>query len=235
MIINQNNCIGNQSRDGLLNPDEKCIRLGASSLSDSELLAVILRTGTSGMSCVELAETVMNQCHSSNRLTGLVYTSIPELMQIKGVGRVKAVQIKCVCELSRRLAKQTACKRLDFSSPSAIAEYYMQDLRLLQKEHLVLVMLDSKCRMIHDTVVSIGTVNASLVTPREIFTEALKFDAVSVVILHNHPSGDDTPSRNDLAVTQRLKEAGELLGIHLIDHIIIGDNTYTSLKEKEFL
>ena len=100
---------------------------------------------------------------------------------------------------------------------------------------MVLVMLDSKCKMIRDCVISIGTVNASLITPREVFSEALKFEAVGIVLLHNHPSGDATPSRNDVAVTRRIAQAGSLLGIDLIDHIVIGDNSYTSLKEKEFM
>ena len=104
-----------------------------------------------------------------------------------------------------------------------------------QKEHLILVLLDCKCRMIRDCVLSVGTINASLVNPREIFVEALRYSAVHVILLHNHPSGDSTPSRNDLEVTKRIQKAGEIIGINLIDHIIIGDNKYTSLKEKEFM
>lgn len=235
MILNQNNCIGRYEENSPIMPDEKCLQLGAFSLSDAELLAVILRTGTNGMNAIELSEMVFQQSCTDSTLSGLLHTSIPELRKIKGVGKVKAVQIKCICELSRRIAKQSAGRKLDFSSPEAIADYYMQDLRHLPKEHLVLVMLDSKCRMIHDMIISIGTVNASLITPRELFLEALKFEAVSIVLLHNHPSGDPTPSNADLTVTRRVMEAGQMLGINLIDHIIIGDNTYTSLKEKEFM
>ena len=111
----------------------------------------------------------------------------------------------------------------------------MQDLRLLEKEHMILVLLDSKCRKIADTVLSVGTVNASLVTPREVFAEALKYNAVSVVLLHNHPSGDASPSQEDLNVTRRIKEAGQLLGIALTDHIIIGEHAYVSLREEHYL
>ena len=168
-------------------------------------------------------------------LTGLSSITIPELLKIRGVGKVKAVQIKCICELSRRTAKQSASAKLKFTEPEAIAAYYMQDLRLLEKEHMILVLLDSKCRKIADTVLSVGTVNASLVTPREVFAEALKYNAVSVVLLHNHPSGDAAPSHNDIAVTDRIVQAGKILGVQVIDHIIIGDNTYTSLKEKEYM
>lgn len=231
----KNNCIRGDERDTALRPYEKCLKLGAESLSDSELLAVIIRTGVSGMDSIQLSEHIFSLCHHRKGLLGLSSVTIPELLKIRGVGKVKAVQIKCICELSRRTAKQSASEKLDFTEPKAIAMYYMQDLRLLEKEHMVLVMLDSKCRKIADTILSVGTVNASLITPREVFTEALKYNAVSVVLLHNHPSGDATPSRNDICVTNRIASAGEILGIRVIDHIIIGDNTYTSLKEKEYM
>ena len=178
---------------------------------------------------------IFSVCCRSKGLLGLSSITIPELLKIRGVGKVKAVQIKCICELSRRTAKQSASAKLKFTEPEAIAAYYMQDLRLLEKEHMILVLLDSKCRKIADTVLSVGTVNASLVTPREVFAEALKYNAVSVVLLHNHPSGDAAPSHNDIAVTDRIVQAGKILGVQVIDHIIIGDNTYTSLKEKEYM
>ena len=212
--------------------------LGASSLSDAQLIAAILRTGTKGIDATKLAEEIIKMCgrfDDNDSLIGLANLSIPELMKIKGVGRVKAVQIQCICELARRIAKKTAAVKLDFSSPETIAGYYMQDLRGLDKEHLILVLLDNKCCRIRDCIISVGTVNASLVNPREIFMEALKYGASSIILLHNHPSGDETPSRNDILVTKRVAEAGEIMGIHLLDHIIIGDNKYTSLKEKEYM
>ena len=214
--------------------------LGASSLSDAQLIAAILRTGTKGIDATKLAEEIIKMCgrfdtNDNDSLIGLANLSIPELMKIKGVGRVKAVQIQCICELARRIAKKTAAVKLDFSSPETIAGYYMQDLRGLDKEHLILVLLDNKCCRIRDCIISVGTVDASLVNPREIFMEALKYGASSIILLHNHPSGDETPSRNDIFVTKRVAEAGEIMGIHLLDHIIIGDNKYTSLKEKEYM
>lgn len=218
-------------------PYEKCLLLGAKSLSDAQLLAVILRTGTAGLNATELASAILNLAGDTdveNRLMGLHNLSVSELTAIKGVGQVKAIQIQCICELSRRIAKQTAATRLDFTSPDSIAKYYMEDLRHLEKEQLVLVMLDSQCRLIKDCVISVGTVNASLISPREVFMEALKHNAVSIVLLHNHPSGDCTPSRNDIHITTKINNAGEIMGIKLIDHIIIGDNKYTSLKEKEY-
>ena len=226
----KNNCIRTEKTDTVLRPYEKCLTLGAETLSDAELLAVILRTGVSGMNSIELAQHIFSVCCRSKGLLGLSSITIPELLKIRGVGKVKAVQIKCICELSRRTAKQSASAKLKFTEPEAIAAYYMQDLRLLEKEHMILVLLDSKCRKIADTVLSVGTVNASLVTPREVFAEALKYNAVSVVLLHNHPS-----SHNDIAVTDRIVQAGKILGVQVIDHIIIGDNTYTSLKEKEYM
>lgn len=249
MKMNLNNCIRGTLETSHLRPYEKCLALGAVGLTDAELLAVILRSGTSGLSAVDLAEEIFALSASNRKsaatartpddtvgnLAGLSCISISECMKIRGIGKVKAIQIQCICELSRRIAKQTAAVRLDFSSPEAIAGYYMQDLRHLSKEHLVLVLLDNKCRLIRDLIISVGTVNASLVTPREVFVEALKYGAVSIVLLHNHPSGDASPSKNDILVTRRVRESGEILGIHLIDHIIIGDNMYTSLKEKEFM
>ncbi len=237
---NENYCVLREDSMVEEKPYEKCLALGAKALTDAQLLAVILRTGTSGLNATGLAYNVFAASGSfdengGNQLLNLINLSIPELMKIKGIGRVKAIQIQCICELSRRIAKQTAGKKLDFGSPQTIAEYYMEDMRHLEKEHLILVLLDGKCCLIKDLVVTIGTVNSSLVNTREIFAEALKYNAVSIVLLHNHPSGDSTPSRNDLAVTERIARAGEIMGINLIDHIIIGDNNYTSLKEKEFI
>lgn len=239
MIINQNYCLHEEDKGYDQRPYEKCLAFGASALSDAQLLAVILRTGTNGVDATGLAEQIFELCGSSqqdkNALVGLSGLSVPELMSIKGVGKVKAIQIQCICELARRIAKQTAKEKLDFSSPSTIAGYYMQDLRFLDKENLIIALLDGKCRLIRDCTISVGTVNSSLVSPRDIFAEALKYNAVSIVLLHNHPSGDSTPSTNDIAVTKRIVEAGKIMGINVIDHIIIGDNKYTSLKEKDYM
>lgn len=235
-INNKSYCVLNENNIIEEKPYEKCLMLGAKSLSDAQLLAVILRTGTNGLNATELAGKLLSMAGGAaeERLLGLYSLTVPKLMSVKGIGEVKAVQIQCICELSRRMAKQTAAQKLDFSSPDSIADYYMEDLRHLDKEQLVLVMLDSKCCLIKDCVISVGTVNASLVNSREVFVEALRYNAVSIVLLHNHPSGDCTPSRNDILVTAKIKKAGEIMGINLIDHIIIGNNKYTSLKEKEY-
>ena len=217
-----------------LRPYEKCIALGEQSLTDTELIAAIIKTGVSGKPAGELAKDILDKSHNKG-LLGLFDMSIDELMDVKGIGLAKAAQLKCICELSRRLAKQSAGKRLDFSSPYAIAEYYMQDMRHLTKERLVLVMLDSRLNLIKDSVISIGTVNSSLVSVKEVFSEACKNKAVSIVLIHNHPSGDPAPSPQDISVTEQIRKAGLILGIHLIDHIIIGDNNFTSLNECGYL
>lgn len=213
-----------------LMPYEKCMEFGAGSLTDTELVAAIIKTGTAGKTAKNLAEDILNSAGSKG-LPGIIDMSVQELMDIKGIGMAKAAQLKCICELSRRIAKRQAAMRLKFSSPDTIAGYYMEDMRYLTKERLILIMLDSRLGLISDIVLSIGTVNSSLVSPSEVFYEACRNKAVSMVLVHNHPSGDSNPSRQDIEVTDKISKAGEILGIHLIDHIIIGDNNYTSLKE----
>lgn len=216
-------------------PYEKCLAYGPEALSDYELLAVIIRTGSKGESSIKLAEKILGLANSSEGLLGLMHLSMEELMSVKGVGMVKAVQMKCVMELSRRISKASARTGLNFSDPSSIAEYYMEDLRHKEREQLILVMMNTKNRLIRDMVMTTGTVNASLVSVREIFMEALKCGAVYIVLVHNHPSGDPSPSRDDIINTKRIKEAGELMGITLLDHIIIGDHKYISLRQRGIL
>lgn len=216
-------------------PYEKCIKYGASALSNEELLAIIIRTGTNGEGSFLLASRILAMKGDDRSLVNLMHLSINELMQIKGIGKVKAIQIQCICELSKRIAMTGAEKELDFSRPVTIANYYMERFRHQEVEQLVVIYLDTKCRKIDDRVLFSGTVNRSLISPREIFIEALKYNAVNIILLHNHPSGDATPSGEDIRSTKRLREAGQLIGISLIDHIIIGDRKYTSLKETGIL
>jgi DNA repair protein RadC len=133
------------------------------------------------------------------------------------------------------MAKQRAQKKLKFTDSASIASYYMEDLRHLTQEHLVLVMLDNKCNLIKDMTLTIGTINSSMISPRDIFLQAFRCGAVYIVLLHNHPSGDATPSASDISSTRNVQSAGDLVGIRLLDHIIIGDNVYVSLKEKEYI
>ena len=213
---------------------EKCLKQGAEALSDAELLAVLLRTGTKGENVLALAKRLLYEDGGAG-LLGIHQFSFQSLMKLKGIGKVKAVQILCLSELAKRLSKASVEPRLRFSSSQSVAEYYMEDLRHRNQEVMKLLLLNSKAELIDETNISKGTVNASLVTPRELFVEALKKEAVSMILLHNHPSGDPTPSRDDILTTKRISECGLLIGIELLDHIIIGNNCYVSFQEENLL
>ncbi len=216
-------------------PYEKCEKNGAAYLSDAELLAVILRTGTKELRAIDLAVKVLNYGEANSGLKGLNYLTLKELTKIKGIGRVKAIELLCLTELTKRMAKEIHRDSFRLATPKSVADYYMQDMRHLCREQILLVMLDSKSKLIKDLVISSGTVNTSIMPVREIFVQALKQEAVNIILIHNHPSGDPTPSAEDLRVTKRIREAGNFVGISLMDHIIIGDNRYISLKEQGLL
>lgn len=213
-------------------PYEKCRRLGPGALSDGELLAVLLRTGTKGCPSVDMADEILNLSRNKEGLLGLYQLSLTQLQSVKGVGAVKAVQIKCIGELSKRIAAATARKGLSFNQPETIAEYYMERLRHEEQEQLICMMLDTKNHLLGEEMVFKGTVNSSLVNPREIFLTAVSYHAVGILLIHNHPSGDPAPSRADLDFTQRVCRAGEILGIPLVDHIIIGDHRFLSFRQR---
>ncbi len=211
-------------------PYEKCLAFGAERLSDAELLAVILRTGSRGQSALDLSRKILAE--NGNGLLGLYHISTQELQRIRGLGMVKAVQLKCIAELSRRIARTGFSDRVSFHNPDEVAGYYMESLRHEEQEVLILVMLNNKGMLLQDTIISRGTVNASLISPREIFIEAMRCQAVSILLLHNHPSGVPEPSRDDILLTERVRRAGVMLGIELLDHIIIGDLRSVSLREQ---
>ena len=215
-------------------PYEKCLSKGASALSNTELLAVLLRCGTQGENALELANHLLYQ-ENEEGLLAIHHFTLENLLKIKGIGKVKAVQILCLSELAKRLSKASAKDLLSFDSPETIARYYMEDLRHERQEHMKLLLLNSKSLLIGETTISKGTVNASIITPRELFIEALQKNAVAIVIMHNHPSGDPTPSQEDIITTNRIKNAGNLIGIELLDHIIIGNNCYISFREAGML
>ena len=216
-------------------PYERCIRHGVQSLSNRDLLAVILRTGAKGRNVMELAGELLRLVPEREGFTGLRRLSLDELSKVKGIGKVKAVQLKCLLEIARRMAREEAGEGTYFTSPSTVANYYMEDLRHEEQEVLLLLMLNQRGRLIKERYMFKGTVNASVISPREIFVEALAARAVQIILLHNHPSGDASPSQEDLNVTRRIKEAGQLLGIALTDHIIIGEHAYVSLREEHYL
>ncbi len=216
-------------------PYERCLERGPEALSDAELLAVIIRTGAQGESSLDLARKVLSLGRKEDGLSTILHLSAPELCSLKGIGEVKAVQILCVGELSKRIAQSSREKELVLDSPGSIAAYYMERMRHQEQEDMVAVFFDTKNHLLKDMLLTRGTVNSSLVSPREIFIEALRYHAVYVVLLHNHPSGNPEPSKEDMLVTQRIEHSGAMLGIRLIDHIIIGDNKYISFKERGLL
>lgn len=216
-------------------PYEKCLLNGPESLSDSQLLAVILRSGTRGQSAVSLAAEVLRKCRYPDGLLGIHHLSYKELMDIRGIGTVKAVQLKCIGELSKRIAARSARPLLDFLNPETIADYYMERLRHEEQERMICMMLNTKNQLLGEEEISRGTVNASLVSPRDLLLAALKFHAVHIILVHNHPSGNPQPSREDLLLTRRVQAACRLVDIPLLDHIVIGDRRYVSFREEGFL
>lgn len=218
---------------GLDMPYEKFLEFGAENLTDRELLAIILRTGTKDKSAVELAGQVLSLAkYPREGLLGLYDVTLEELMQIKGIGMVKAVKLKSLTELSVRISRTMAKEGLIFNRSSTVAGYFMEKLRHRATECVILVCLDGKGQLIAEKKLSDGSVKMSLISPREIFMEALKCRAVNIILVHNHPSGDPTPSRADRELTKTVMELGEKMDIPLLDHIIIGDNRYTSFKEE---
>lgn len=214
-------------------PYEKCIHQGPEHLSDAELLSAIIRTGSHGEKSLDLAERILMA--RSHGILNILYMDIHELQKIHGIGPVKAVQLKCIGELAKRISGRTRSQSYIFKTPEEVAQYYMEQLRHEPKEILLLAMFDRKNMLIHDEIVTIGTSHASLVSPGEIFKTALKNKAEYIILLHNHPSGDPQPSREDLRVTNQIQKCGDLLEIPLVDHIIIGDQQYFSFCEHDLL
>ena len=212
-------------------PYEKCLQSGPQALSDAELLAVILKSGSRQMNVVALAQRIL-QADGKN-LLNLYHMSVEELMRFPGIGKVKAIQLKCVAELSRRIARTDRRERVCLSDAESVAAYYMERLRHEPQEQLLVSMFDSKCHLIGDSLVATGSVSAVLGSPREIFLRLFEKKAVFFILLHNHPSGDPSPSREDHALTQRIMECGKLMDVELSDHIIIGDNRYYSFRENK--
>ena len=213
-------------------PYERFLRFGAENLTEAELLAIIIRTGTREKSALELAEQVLELArYPKEGLLGLYDVSVEELQSISGIGEVKAVKLKCLAELSMRINTARARAGINFKSSGQVAAYFMEKLRHRSTECVVLACLDTKGQLLCEKRLSEGSVNMSLIAPREVFMTALKCRAVNIILVHNHPSGDPAPSRSDIELTRNVRETGEKLGIPLLDHIVIGDNCYVSFKE----
>ena len=216
-------------------PYEKCERFGPAHLSDAELLAIMIRTGTKGANSIELAKQILYPISTGDGVLSLHNWSIEQLVKLRGIGRVKAIQIVSLLELAKRLSRAAASEGLSFSDPATIAMYYMEEMRHHKQEIMKLLLLNTKNKLISENDISKGTINWAVISPRELFVEALQKNAVSIILIHNHPSGEPTPSREDILMTKRIVEAGRMIGIDLLDHIVIGNNCYTSLREKGLL
>ncbi|SDX86712.1 DNA repair protein RadC [Lachnobacterium bovis DSM 14045] len=214
-------------------PYEKFLELGEQALTDSELLSIIIRTGSRELSALEIVRQLLIGKH--NNILNIYEFSVEELCRFRGIGKVKAIQIKAIAELSRRISKTNNGYNIKMNSPITIANYYMEQLRHKNEEHFVVAYFDMSCNFLGDERLSKGCVNSTFVSPREIFKNALSKNAVAIVMIHNHPSGNPIASIEDRRITKRVQECGELLGIKVIDHIIIGDNRYFSFKEEKII
>ena len=210
-------------------PQERLLRYGVECLSNAELISIILRTGFKGESILNLSNRLLCDL---NGLNGLLSSSLEDIEHIRGIGVTKACQIMALSEIAKRSKSFKSGDQYKISNPLDVANLIMEEMRYLNKEYLKVVLLNTKNVVIAFENISIGSLNSSIVHPREVFTVAVKKHASSIIICHNHPSGDPTPSSEDINVTKRLKECGRILGIDVIDHIIIGNGAYISLKEK---
>jgi DNA repair protein RadC len=211
-------------------PREKLIKYGAHRLSNTELLAILLRTGKKGESVLVLANRFLRKI-SLEKLSEFSYG---EFRKISGIGPAKACELLSCVELGRRIFENKKVNISQLLSPQDVFDN-LKDMRVSKKEHFVVFFLDSRNQQIHQEIISVGTINASLVHPREVFEPAVKYLAVQVILAHNHPSGDLTPSEDDLTVNKRLTEAGRILGIEVLDHIIVTKDSFMSFKEKGLL
>lgn len=212
-------------------PREKMLRNGAQALSNAELLAILLRTGTKNDSVLRVAERLLKR-YEELGIAALGSIVPQELSKIKGIGNVKAVTVVAAIELGKRLHGLASAERPIIRAPQDAADLLMARLRYEPKEHFLIVLLSTKNHVLATPTISIGSLNASIVHPRELFREAIHYSAAAIILVHNHPSGDPTPSQEDIMLTRKIVEAGKILEIHVLDHVIIGDNKYVSLKEK---
>ncbi|MEM7410627.1 MAG: DNA repair protein RadC [Myxococcota bacterium] len=209
-------------------PRERLRRLGPEALSAAELLALLLRTGVRGEDALGVARRVLIRTGGLDRLES---TQVPELTRLPGVGTAKAASLCAAFELGRRCAARRLPEGAVLSSPEAVFRRFAARLRRAPQEHFIVVLLDGRHRILGEETVSLGTLTASLVHPREVFRPALRASAAALLLVHNHPSGDPSPSLEDREVTRRLAEAGEILGIRVVDHVVVAERGFVSLRE----
>ena len=212
-------------------PYEKLELYGERALSNAELLAIIIKSGTKDKTSIEIANEILNLNKNQNKgdINFLRDISLRELMNLKGIGRVKAIQIKAICELATRMSKPSNYKNIKIKNPKDVSELLMNDLRFEKREIAKIILLNNKNDIIKIIDVAIGSGNFSNLNIRYILSETVKMNAPKIILVHNHPSGDPTPSKSDLIVTKRLKDAAQLLDIELLDHIVIGNMRYKSI------
>ncbi|MBD7935678.1 MULTISPECIES: RadC family protein [Cytobacillus] len=213
-------------------PRERLMQSGPESLSNHELIAILLRTGTKDESVLQLSNRLLTKFDGLRLLKD---ASLSEITEVKGIGQAKAIQIMAAVEIGRRMTNLTFDERYSIRSPEDAANYVMNEMRFLSQEHFVCLYLNTKNQVLSKQTIFIGSLNASIVHPREVYKEAFRQSAASIICLHNHPSGDPTPSREDIDVTKRLTECGKIIGIDILDHIIIGEKKFVSLKEKGYI
>lgn len=214
-------------------PRERLIQQGVGALSPIELLAVIMGSGSKNESVMNVAQRLINKFHNFRNMT---QASIEELSQIRGIGLAKACQIKAALEMGRKADKDTESKpKITIKNPEDVEKFIKPQLKDKKKEHFIALLLDSRSHLIKPETISVGSLNASIVHPREAFKLAIAASAASVIFVHNHPSGDPEPSKDDIKLTKRLMETGEIVGIDVLDHIIIGQRKCVSMKEQKFI
>ncbi|WP_053957520.1 RadC family protein [Inediibacterium massiliense] len=214
-------------------PREKLLKWGVECLSNAELLAILIRTGTKDLSALDLAQKVLSIDQEGLRY--LTNCTVEELSNIKGIGIAKACQILSSIELGKRLALSSSKEKYSITSPKDVSNILMEEMRYYKKEYFKTILLNTKNEILSIDNISIGSLNSSLVHPREVFVNAIKKSVASIILVHNHPSGNPKPSSEDINVTKRLIEAGKIIGIYILDHIIIGDGKYISLKESNMI
>ncbi len=216
-------------------PREKLIKYGAFKLTDSELLAILLRTGSDKMSAIDLSRTILEKSRGLEKLAGYSFNNIMD-MNIRGIGKTKAVTICAAIHLARRLhAEINGPKNKIITTSAEIAAIYMPKLQDLKKEVFIAVFLDSSNKIINDSIISEGTINGTTVTPREVFHDAIRALAASVILIHNHPSGSISPSREDKNLTNKMTKSGDALCISVLDHLIIGGSSFYSFADEGML
>lgn len=210
-------------------PRERLLHYGPENLSASELIAIILRTGSTEQTVIAMADQLLAFFKD---LRGLAKASCAEIANIKGIGQAKAIQLKAAFELGRRVLASNPAQAPIIKKPDDVFDLMKASFQDLDREHFKVIHLNTKNKVLKVETTAIGILSSSPVHPREVFKEAVKMNSAGLILTHNHPSGDPTPSQDDLRLTIRLREAGEILGIQIIDHIIFGDNRYVSLKER---